>query len=753
MSVRPQLDRFQFRRLAGRGAKPIPPGRRLRAGAASAQAKRRRAAAVAPSRNRACRLGAGAGAWRFALAAALAWPAQALAQADARDTVEIDPVVVSVLQTPDPLVRVPFAVSVLDGPDLVLGGAGVFIEEALHGLAGVRVQNRYNPAVGERISIRGFGARAQFGVRGVKILVDGMPATLPDGQSTLDHLDVGSLGRVEALRGPGAAFYGNGAGGVLLFRSAPPFEGPYRQDATVAAGSHGLLRLQATASGTAGRAVYRASFARNRFDGFRDNPTGAGEDPYSQATRTTANAGVAFPAGSGVLSVRLAGVDLDALNGGSLPARLFDAGSSQAWGFNVARRARKAVKQIQAGARWQRSVGSLETDVSMYGARRELDNPIPTSVIDLHRNAGGVRVALGKAWGDGDGDGGGARFDFGGEAEVQDDDRRNFANQNGERGRTTLDQRERVQALAAFGRLGLPLGEQARILGALRVDRIAFRADDGLVGADDPDDSGRRTMTAVSPSLGVYVGFGRHGAFASVARSFETPTTTELANRPEGAGGLNPDLGPQRGWTFEGGLRGVLGARASYDVAGFWTRLSGQLIPFEVASSPGRRFYRNSGLSRVRGAEVSVRAAPSAWLAARASYSYVDARFVDFAVNADRFDGNRIPGVAPHRIEAAVKAALGPWFAELRAEARGKVPADNANAARAERFVLLDVRVGGTGVRAGRLDLSPFGGITNVAGVRYASSVVVNAFGGRYFEPGPGRGGYAGVSVAWDRGW
>ncbi len=679
----------------------------------------------------------------------LAWPTQSHAQTEAGDTVEISPVLVSVLRTDDRLARLPFAVSVIEGRDLASGAAGVFIEEALHGLAGVRVQNRYNPAVGERISIRGFGARAQFGVRGVKILVDGMPATLPDGQSTLDHLDVGSLRRVEALRGPGAAFYGNGAGGVLLFRNAPPFGGPYRQETTVAAGSHGLLRLQATASGTAGRAAYRASVARNRFDGFRDNPTDGGEDPYSQSTRTTANAALTIPAGGGILSVRLNGVDLDALNAGSLPASLFDEGSNQAWGFNVARRTRKDVRQAQAGASWRGSAGPLETDVSVYGVRRELDNPIPTSVIDLDRNAAGVRLALSKAWGEG---GEGARLDFGGEGEMQDDDRRNFANQGGEPGRRTLDQRERVRALAAFGRLGLPLGGRARLLGAVRMDQVAFRADDRLVAADNPDDSGRRTMTAVSPSLGIHVALGRHGAFASVARSFETPTTTELANRPESAGGLNPGLDPQRGWTFEGGLRGALGERASYDLAAFWTRLSGQLIPFEVASSPGRRFYRNSGRSRVRGAEASVRAALSARLSARASYSYVDARFVDFALGADRFDGNRIPGVAPHRIEAALKATHGAWFAELRAEARGQVPADNANDASAEGFVLLDVRVGSTGVRVGRLQLSPFGGVTNVADVRYASSVVVNAFGGRYFEPGPGRGGYAGLSVGWDRG-
>lgn len=670
--------------------------------------------------------------------------AGAHAQQEARDTVEIEPVVVSVLRGADPVARAPFAVSALAGEDLRSGAAGLFIKEALHGLAGVRIQNRYNAAVGERISIRGFGARSQFGVRGVKIVVDGIPATLPDGQSTLDHLDVGSLGRVEALRGPGAAFYGNGAGGVLLFSSRRPFAGAYRQETTVAAGSRGLLRLQTTASGAAGEIAYRASVARNGFEGFRNNPAGGAEDPYSRSTRTTTTAGFAFPAGGGVVSLRLNGVILDALNPGSLPAGLFDEGSDQAWGFNVARRTRKDVRQAQAGLGWRGPAGPLDAGVSVYGVRRELDNPIPTSVIDLDRGAGGARVVAGREWGDG------ARWDIGGEAEFQDDDRRNFANQAGERGPLTLDQRERVRTLAAFGRLALPLGGRVRALGAVRADRVVFRADDRFLAGGDPDDSGRRAMTAVSPSLGVHVALGRHGLFASVARSFETPTTTELANRPDRAGGLNPELDPQRGWTLEAGVRGAAG-RLSYDAAAFWTRLSGQLAPFEVASAPGRRFYRNTGRSRVRGFEASARVRAAGWLSARASYSYVDARYLEFAVDGDRLDGNRIPGVAPHRFEAAVRAARGHWFAELRAEARGSVPADDANEASAAGFMLIDGRAGIAGLRAGRLELAPFVGVTNAADARHAASVVVNAFGGRYFEPGPGRGGYVGVSVAFER--
>ena len=673
-------------------------------------------------------------------------PVPVQAQTDADDTVALAPMVVSVLRSPVRLDRLPFSVSVMDGAPLTEGNSGLFIEEALHTLPGVRVQNRYNASVGERLSIRGFGARSQFGVRGIRILVDGIPATLPDGQTTLDHLDIGSLGRVEALRGPAASLYGNGAGGVILLHSAPPYPGSYRQELSAVTGSDGLQRLQATGSGTAGVFGYRASLARSVFDGFRDNVSQSGEDPYSRAKRTTINAALTSQAAGGTLTVQLGGVDLDALNPGSLPADVFDAGSNQAWGFNVARRTRKDVRQVQAGVRWSGLVGGLEAGLAAYCVRRELDNPIPTSVIDLHRKGGGARLTLGREWGE---DGRAGRVDFGIEGDFQSDDRREFVNQGGKPGAITLDQEERVRAAAVFGRLHLSVATRVAAMAALRFDRIGFVASDDLVTADDPDDSGERDMGALSPSFGIHVDLGERGLFASVAHFFETPTTTELANRLEGAGGLNPGLEPQSGWTLEGGVRGVAGDRVAYDAAVFTTALRNQLVPFEVPSHPGRHFYRNAGRSTVRGFEVAARTMLSRLLTVRLAYGRVEARFTRFSVGDQAFGGNRIPGIAPHRLELSARAGRGRWFGELRVETRGEVPANDANDAGAKGYTLFGMRFGATGIRAGGLALSPFAAVTNVTNQRYASSVVVNAFGGRYFEPGPDRGGHVGLSLSW----
>lgn len=236
-----------------------------------------------------------------------------------------------------------------------------------------------------------------------------------------------------------------------------------------------------------------------------------------------------------------------------------------------------------------------------------------------------------------------------------------------------------------------------------------------------------------------------------MARSFETPTTTELANQPTRPGGFNPDLEPQQGWTVEGGMRGELGWGAGYDLAAFSSNLTNQLVPFEVPTAPGRRFYRNVGRSRLRGFEASARAPLSTHLTASVSYGYVDARFIEFSVGGDDCADNRVPGIAPHRLETSLRADRGPWFGELRLEVRGDVPANDANDATAESFTLVDLRFGASEIGAGNMRFSPFAGITNLANVRYATSVVVNAFGRRYFEPGPDRGAYVGLSIFWER--
>jgi iron complex outermembrane recepter protein len=671
---------------------------------------------------------------------------------DTIDPIPVPGVVVNILRSPVRMDRAPFAVSVIREEMRDRGRSASSIEEALHGLPGVQVQNRFNAAVGEQISVRGFGARSQFGVRGIRVFVDGIPATLPDGQSSLDHLDLGSLGRVEALRGPGAAMYGNASGGVLNFQTRSPSEAPIRQEIRFVEGDHGMRRLQATTSGTLDERDYLVSFSRYDWDGFRTRIGGSPGDVYGQTFREQVNATFRTPLFGGEMRLVANHLWLDAENPGSLSRADFELGDRRAFPGNVNQRTGKTVRQTQGGVSWSGPLGGRGLELSLYGVRRDLSNPIPAAIVDLDRVAGGIRALLRT---DQMGPTGSIWWAVGFEVDVQNDERFNFRNQGGERGDLTLDQEEQVLGGAVFVQALLPINDVLDVMTGLRYDRIRFRADDRFPrGPEDPVGTGARTLDSASPSFGLHASFDRAlGVYMNLSTAFETPTTTELANRPDGAGGFNPDLDPQVGITGELGARGLLGDVAAWELSVFHTALHNELVPFEVETAPGRTYFRNSGRSQREGVEAALQFSPDPAVSTRFVVSTNRARFRTYTVGDQDFSGNRVPGVAPWRAEAILRVGPGRWYAELRGESVAAIPANDANDAQAEIPArrLLDARFAIHDVRVLRVELSPFLGVTNVFDRAYVSSVAVNAFGGRFFEPGPGRSLYVGASLAVSR--
>jgi iron complex outermembrane receptor protein len=670
------------------------------------------------------------------LAAVLLLAAPAAVAQDTARVVPLDTVAVQVLGTPGPVLRAPFPVSVVREAEIRQARPGLALTDALTAVPGVQVDNRFNYALGERISVRGQGARAQFGVRGVRVLVDGIPATLPDGQTTLNHVDPAALGRAEVIRGPASALYGNASGGVIRLTTAPPLDAPLASEHRVLAGSHGLLRMETSAGGRAGAAAYRAYVSRLEYGGFRE---------HASADNLNAGGMLHLARGADEVRVSFTAVRYDALNPGSLSDSLLRADRGAAFARNVQQRTGEEGRQGQAGVWWRRQAGPGALEVAAYGLMRSIDNPIPTAVIDLDRRVGGLRASFSA-------DAGALRWLAGAEVEGQRDDRLNFANQAGERGARTLDQRERVTSTAAFAQGTAALGI-VEVLGAVRYDRFRFAVRDRLISAENPDDSGARIMAAVSPALGVSVAaLPWLALYANLATAFETPTTTELANRPAGAGGFNPELEPQRTVSVEAGAKARLTPWAWLEGAVYRARVDDALIPFEVEGAPGRVFFRNAGHARHRGAEGSLVLTPLRRWTARAAYSWTDARFGRYVVNGEDREGNPVPGVAPHRLEVSLlRAPVRGLLAglDLRRVSSTPVADDDAEGRfRSPAYTLVDVRAGWEGARLGRAEFAPFAGVTNLLDRAYNTSVTVNAFGRRYYEPGPGRTVYAGLRLA-----
>ena len=682
------------------------------------------------------------------------WTPEIAAQEPLDSIIPLDSLVVTVLRATDGLGRAPYAVSVQSGRALQLGNTGFSLDEALQGVPGLHIQNRYDYTVGERISIRGFGARTPFGVRGITTFVDGIPATMADGQSVLDNLDIGSLGRAEVLRGPSAAMYGNGGGGVLSFQTKAPPEVPIREEATAIFGENGLMRFQSTTSGTTGGASYLFNVAHLTYDGFRTvaDRTGFTEERsdssvFGLTKRLNINGQVGLEAGAGRLVFTGTFMDLDGENPGELNRTKMYADSSQdAHGSNITSNTSKDVYQGQFGATWTGPVANLNAEFVGWGLFRRMDNPIPPAIIDLSRNAFGARAMVSNdtagdllTWA--------AGFDL----NFQRDDRMEYANNGGAKGALEFDQFQTVGATGLFAQASVGLGERASLEGGLRYNRFNFEFEDRFTS--DGDDSGERVMDQLSPTVGLVVRATPDlSVFGNFATSLSTPTTVQF-NNPAGTGGVNSGLEPQTGNTGEIGLRGQAGSIFSYEMSGFLSKLKNELIQFR--DSNDRDVYQNAGESTYQGIEASVRAALPEGVFGQLSYTFLDAKFDEFVDRGGNdFAGNFVPGVPRHRIDGLVRYSRGFWYAEVRGDHVGKTYTNDANDANTavKNYTLWDLRAGLSGQPLGNgRTVAPFVSLTNVFDAVYSSGYTVNAFGPpggkRYYEPGPRRAFSAGLTV------
>lgn len=652
--------------------------------------------------------------------------------------VEVDEVVVTVTRDSLELSRVPFAVSSVPAGAALASERRRSLAEVLRSVPGVQVFDRRNVALGDRIVLRGSGARAQFGVRGIRVMADGVPLTLPDGQSTLTNLDLGAAERVEVLRGPAAALYGNAAGGVIRVRSGGFSGGSLRVRPRLAIGAAGFRKEEAGASARTAGVDWTLHLSHMETDGFRE---------HASAEVWRANLVARRDVGDGELRAVV---------------NLYDtpfAENPSSLSFEDAREAPRSVRplvveqglgeearQLQAGVSASLPLGGATSlEASAWGLTRDLRNPIPFRVIGIDRAAGGLRARV-----DGTLAGGAARWTAGLEAGLQRDDRRERENlgvgAEGERalaGATLLDQKEEVAYLAPFLQLEARPLPRLSVTGALRLDAYRFSADDALLA--DGDDSGRRDLSRPSPVVGIaWRASDPVTLYANVSTAFETPTLSELSNRPDGGGGLNPGLEPERLLAGEVGVRarlaGLVGEAALYEAT-----VTDALVPFEGPEE--QVFFRNAGEVSRTGVELRLAWRPRPWLEASTTYTHQDHRFETFGAAGDSLAGRRVPGVPVHRVHAEVAAGAewGPT-GSVRLGWTDAYPVDDANTAFEPSHRVVDLR-GGWKTRVDGWRLRPFVAVDNLFDERYDASVVPNAFGGRYYEPAPGRQLFGGIEV------
>ena len=663
----------------------------------------------------------------------------------------------------------PYAVGVVDAEQLRAAGPMVNLSEALSRLPGLVVNNRNNYAQDLQINSRGFGARATFGVRGVRLYADGIAATGPDGQGQVSHFDIAGAQRIEVLRGPFSALYGNSSGGVISLVSAAPTERRYAVDGDV--GSDGLRqwRIGVEAPFEGGFSL-RAQIAGFETDGFR---------AQSSATRTLGNVRLGWDGERDRVVIVLNSIDQPALDPLGLTRTQFEQDPDQTAGIALPQDApgqgfryntRKDTRQNQAGASWRHRFddgGALrESLVTAYSGQRsvtqwqsildsaQLSPTSPGGVIDFDRKYLGVDGRLVWRWAlDGERS---AQLVAGVSADTSDEARRGYENFVGDgparvlgvTGRLRRDEDNRADSGSAYAQGEIELSPSWAATLGVRSGRVKFRSDDHYINAANPDDSGSLAYRYTNPVAALqWRASTELNVYLSAGRGFESPTFGELAYRPDGGPGFNSDLKAQTSRQFEIGAKwrsASLGL--ALDAALFDARTENEIGV--ATNTGGRSTFANVGRTTRQGAELDLR-----WRIAEAWRAQIAATWLD-ATYTDGFcaravdpctpalvvpPGNRIAGTLA-RSGYAELAWLPVASTELALESRfqSDVPVNDVNSDFAAGFGLLALRARWQ-VDAGPGRLELLGRVDNLADRRVVGSVIVNEGNLRFFEPAAGR--------------
>lgn len=632
-------------------------------------------------------------------------------------------------------------------------GPRVNLSESLNRVPGIAVLNRQNYAQDLQLSIRGSGARSPFGIRGSRLIVDGIPATMPDGQGQASTISLASAQRIEVLRGPLAQLYGNSSAGVVQVFTA---DGPARPElrATFDAGAAGLRRYGLQAAGQQGGLNYVIDLSDLRTDGWRQN---------SAAQRRHLNAKLRTQLGQDTRLTVVANVFDQPVSGDplGLTRAQLQANPRQADARSTEYQAGKDVSQRQIGVVLDHRLDAdSELMARAYAGQRDLDNrlSIPLAaqmaataaggIVQLERqySGAGLRYSRSQPLGQGR-----LRYSVGLDLEQMGEHRLGFINNLGARGALKRDEDDSVRGSGVYTQADWAIDEQWSALAGLRANRVSFRVRDFFVRSGNPDDSGRASFSATNPVLGVTRHLGPDSnLYLHVGRGFETPTFTEIGYRAGGSG-PNLDLRAARSTLTEIGFKTRLSPQQRLDIALFHIGTRDEIVV--ASSSGGRSIYTNAGRTRRAGIELAHSAQWTPQWRTHLAVSTLDARFSDpFTSGGGTVArGNRIPGTLDRSLfgELAWQPRAWPGFsAALELVHLGRMAVDDLNSDRTASATLLHLRLGWE-QRVGAWRLRQTLRLENLGDKAYVGSVIANESNRRFFEPAPGRQWGLGFSASY----
>lgn len=692
---------------------------------------------------------------RHAALPALLLPLIAAAQAADEQTLVVTaaPTTVSELDTPA-------AVSVVNGDEMRQAAPRVNLSESLGAVPGLQVQNRQNYAQDLQLSIRGFGSRSTYGVRGLRIYVDGIPATMPDGQGQTSNIDIGSVDTIEVLRGPFSALYGNSSGGVINVTSQTGTQPP-TVEASSYYGSFGTWHYGMKATGAvgdgshAGDVDYTVSTNRFTTHGYRD---------HSGARKNLANARLGVRINDvSKLTLLLNSVDIKANDAGGLTAdewRDNPRQSPRGDQYNT----RKNTRQTQAGLRYERQLSAQDDlSVMMYAGERETTQfqSIPRApqlkpshaggVIDLTRHYQGIDTRLthrGELLVP-------VTLTAGLDYENMSERRKGYENfvmvngapQYGEQGALRRNERNLMWNVDPYLQTQWQLTDKLSLDAGVRYSSVWFDSNDYYITPGNGDDSGDASYHKWLPAGSLkYALTDAWNVYLSAGRGFETPTINELSYRSDNQSGLNFGLKPSTNDTVEIGSKTRIG-NGLLTAALFQTDTDNEIVV--DSSSGGRTSYKNAGKTRRQGMELGLDQQFGESWRLKAAWTWLDATYRTNVCGDASCNGNRIPGIARNMGYASFgyQPEQG-WYAGSDIRYMSDIMANDENTAKAPSWTVVGLT---TGYKwsYGRMDMDLFGRVDNLFDREYVGSVIVNESNGRYYEPAPGRNYGIGLNLAW----
>lgn len=676
----------------------------------------------------------------------------ARAQDAPRTPVVLPEVSVSATRVERDNMDLPVAIDTVDQRAIREDNAQVNLSESLNRVPGIAVQNRQNYAQDLQLSSRGFGSRSTFGVRGVRLIADGIPATMPDGQGQAATFNLPSAERIEVLRGPFSSLYGNAAGGVVqLFTADGPADPTFTTNFSV--GSYNTWKLGQQYGARHGPLNAIVDVSRFDTDGYRD---------HSAARRDSGNAKLRYDMDSaGRITLVVNALDQpeteDPLG---LTAAQVAQNPRQATAVAYAFNTRKSISQAQGGLTWELQLANGDTiNARAYAGDRQVTQylAIPLAaqnaatssggVVDLDRGYGGVGLRWTR-----EGQLASRRFSLsaGMDYDRMLERRRGFMNNNGVSGALKRDEDDKVSNTDVYVQGEWQATAQLGLFAGLRYSRVGFESKDYYITGPNPDDSGAVEYSRATPVMGATWRITPlMNAYANVGEGFETPTFAELAYRPGGASGLNFALRPATSLHRELGLKALTGAQGHVNVALFRIDTRDEIVVNSAAG--GRTDYRNASGTLRKGVELAWQQRYANGFQSAVAWTLLDATFKEtFIPGAGGVvaAGNRLPGVAPNLLygELVWRDVASGFHAGAEVRHSGKVFVNDQNSEAAGAYTIGSLRAGlqqrGKGWR-----VSQFLRVDNITDRNYVGSVIVADGNGRYYEPSPGRSLLLGVTL------